>query len=139
MKKGAFITQIVIYGLILLASSLIANLVNKIWPAFPMPTPLIGMILLYLLLTFKVVKLEQVAGVSNFFVQFISLIFIPSGIALVTKLAVLKAVGVQIVIVIIVSTLMLLLFTAGIAWVLIQVKEWLIARRTNSNVELEED
>ncbi|ANJ14858.1 CidA/LrgA family protein [Lactiplantibacillus plantarum subsp. plantarum] len=139
MKKGAFITQIVIYGLILLASSLIANLVNKIWPAFPMSTPLIGMILLYLLLTFKVVKLEQVAGVSNFFVQFISLIFIPSGIALVTKLDVLKAEGVQIVIVIIVSTLMLLLFTAGIAWVLIQVKEWLIARRTNSNVELEED
>ncbi|MDN6354590.1 MAG: CidA/LrgA family protein [Lactiplantibacillus plantarum] len=139
MKKGAFITQIVIYGLILLASSLIANLDNKIWPAFPMPTPLIGMILLYLLLTFKVVKLEQVAGVSNFFVQFISLIFIPSGIALVTKLDVLKAEGVQIVIVIIVSTLMLLLFTAGIAWVLIQGKEWLIARRTNSNVELEED
>jgi len=32
-----------------------------------------------------------------------------------------------------------LLFTAGIAWVLIQVKEWFIARRTNSNVELEED
>ena len=139
MKKGAFITQIVIYGLILLASSLIANLVNKIWPAFPMPTPLIGMILLYLLLTFKVVKLEQVAGVSNFFVRFISLIFILSGIALVTKLDVLKAEGVQIVIVIIVSTLMLLLFTAGIAWVLIQVKEWFIARRTNSNVELEED
>ncbi|MCA1341112.1 CidA/LrgA family protein [Lactiplantibacillus pentosus] len=139
MKKGAFIKQIVIYGLILLASSLIANLANKLWPAFPMPTPLIGMIMLYLLLTFKAVKLEQVAGVSNFFVQFISLIFIPSGIALVTKLDVLKAEGVQIVIVIIVSTLMLLLFTAGIAWILIQVKEWLAARRSSNQMEVEED
>ncbi len=138
MKKGAFIQQIVIYGLILFASSLISALAGQLWPAFPMPTALIGMIMLYLLLTFKVVKLEQVAGVSNFFVQIISLIFIPSGIALVTKLDVLKAEGLQIVVVVMVSTLMLLLFTAGIAWVLVQIKEWLGSRKSTP-VEMEED
>ncbi|BDZ32092.1 CidA/LrgA family protein [Lactiplantibacillus sp. WILCCON 0030] len=137
MKKAKFIKQIMIYGVILLVSSLISELVNQIWPGFPMPPALIGMILLYLLLTLKIVKLEQVEGVSNFFVQIISLIFIPSGVALVTKLDVLKAEGVQIIIVIIVSTLMLLLFTAGIAWVLVQVKERLMARR--HQVEVEED
>jgi len=139
MKKGAFIQQIVIYGLILLASSLLSKLVDQVWPAFPMPTPLIGMIMLYLLLTLKIVKIEQVAGVSNFFVQVISLIFIPSGVALVTKLDVLKAEGLQIILVVMISTLMLLLFTAGIAWVLIQVKEWVLARRSGSAMEAEED
>jgi len=139
MKKRVFIQQIVIYGLILLASSLISTLVERIWPAFPMPTPLIGMIMLYLLLTLKIVKIEQVAGVSNFFVQIISLIFIPSGVALVTKLDVLKAEGLQIVIVVILSTLMLLLFTAGIAWVLVQFKEWVRARRNQATMEVEED
>ncbi|WP_338210541.1 CidA/LrgA family protein [Lactiplantibacillus paraxiangfangensis] len=139
MKKGMFIRQIMIYGVILFASSLLSNLSSQLWPAFPMPTALIGMIMLYLLLTFKVVKLEHVSGVSNFFVQIISLIFIPSGIALVTKLDVLKAEGLQIIVVIMISTLMLLLFTAGIAWVLIQVKEWLQARVGRSAGEIEED
>ncbi|ETY73108.1 CidA/LrgA family protein [Lactiplantibacillus fabifermentans] len=139
MKKAAFIKQIMIYGVILLVASLLSELVNQIWPGFPMPPALIGMILLYLLLTFKVVKLEQVEGVSNFFVQIISLIFIPSGVALVTKLDVLKAEGVQIILVVVVSTLMLLLFTAGIAWVLVQVKEWVIDRRSQDVVEIEED
>ena len=138
-NKGKFIKQIMIYGLILLASSLISELVNQIWPGFPMPPALIGMIMLYLLLTLKIVKLEQVEGVSNFFVQIISLVFIPSGIALVTKLDVLKAEGLQIILVIMISTLMLLLFTAGIAWVLIQVKEWLQARVGRSAGEIEED
>ena len=95
--------------------------------------------MLYLLLTLKIVKIEQVAGVSNFFVQVISLIFIPSGVALVTKLDVLKAEGLQIILVVMISTLMLLLFTAGIAWVLIQVKEWVLARRSGSAMEAEED
>ncbi|MFC6295719.1 CidA/LrgA family protein [Lactiplantibacillus daoliensis] len=139
MKKTKFIKQIMIYGVILLVSSLISELVNQIWPGFPMPPALIGMIMLYLLLTLKIVKLEQVEGVSNFFVQIISLIFIPSGVALVTKLDVLKAEGVQIIIVVVVSTLMLLLFTAGISWLLIKVKEYVVARRQQSSIEVEED
>jgi len=139
MKKAKFIKQIMIYGVILLVSSLISELVNQIWPGFPMPPALIGMIMLYLLLTLKIVKLEQVEGVSNFFVQIISLIFIPSGVALVTKLDVLKAEGLQIIIVVVVSTLMLLLFTAGISWLLIKVKEYVITRRQQSSIEVEED
>jgi len=139
MKKAKFIKQIMIYGVILLVSSLISELVNQIWPGFPMPPALIGMILLYLLLTLKVVKLEQVEGVSNFFVQIISLIFIPSGVALVTKLDVLKAEGMQIILVVVASTLMLLLFTAGIAWVLVQIKEWVLTRRQRDGIEMEED
>ncbi|AVK63871.1 effector of murein hydrolase LrgA [Lactobacillus sp. CBA3606] len=133
--KWSFIRQIMIYGAILLASSLISELMAQLWPDFPMPPALIGMIMLYGLLTFKLVKLEQVEGVSNFFVQIISLIFIPSGVALATKLDVLKAEGLQIIVVIILSTLMLLLFTAGIAWVLVQAKTWLQDRRSNSPVE----
>ena len=139
MKKAKFIKQIMIYGVILLVSSLISELVNQLWPGFPMPPALIGMILLYLLLTLKIVKLEQVEGVSNFFVQIISLIFIPSGVALVTKLDVLKAEGMQIILVIVASTLMLLLFTAGIAWVLVQIKEWVLTRRQRDGIEIEED
>jgi len=139
MKKAKFIKQIMIYGVILLVSSLISELVNQIWPGFPMPPALIGMILLYLLLTLKIVKLEQVEGVSNFFVQIISLIFIPSGVALVTKLDVLKAEGMQIILVVVASTLMLLLFTAGIAWVLVQIKEWVLTRRQRDGIEMEED
>lgn len=139
MKKAKFIKQIMIYGVILLVSSLISELVNQIWPGFPMPPALIGMILLYLLLTLKIVKLEQVEGVSNFFVQIISLIFIPSGVALVTKLDVLKAEGIQIIIVVVVSTLMLLLFTAGISWVLIKVKTSVMTRHQRRSIEVEED
>ncbi|CAM3161021.1 CidA/LrgA family protein [Lactiplantibacillus plajomi] len=130
MKKATFVKQIMIYGLILFASSLIAHLSAQLFPAFPMPTALIGMVMLYLLLTFKVVKLEQVEGVSNFFVQIMSLVFIPSGVALVTKLDVLKSEGLQIILVVMISTLMLLLVTAGFAWVLIQVKEWVGRKAT---------
>lgn len=134
-QKNPFIKQIMIYGMILFASSLISQGAQQIWPAYPLPTALIGMVMLYLLLTFKVVKLEQVEGVSNFFVQIISLVFIPSGVALVTKLDVLKTEGLQIVVVVMISTLMLLLFTAGIAWGLVQIKTRWFKRREQSMVE----
>jgi len=46
---------------------------------------------------------------------------------------------VQIIIVVVMSTFMLLLFTAGISWILIKVKEAVIARQQRRTIEVEED
>ncbi|MGE9857344.1 CidA/LrgA family protein, partial [Limosilactobacillus reuteri] len=76
--------------------------------SFVVPTPLIGMILLYILLACHIVKLEQVEKFGDFMISLIAFLFVPSGIQLAGSLGLMKKEGLQDVIVIIISTIILL-------------------------------
>ena len=64
---------------------LIANGLAFISP-IPMPASVIGMVLLFIGLCTKVVKLEQVEGLGNSLSTVITFLFVPSGISLVNSL-----------------------------------------------------
>ena len=99
------LVQMGIFAAILFISQLISDLFPK---SFVVPTPLIGMILLYILLASHIVKLEQVEKLGDFMISLIAFLFVPSGIQLAGSLDLMKKEGLQDVFVIIISTIILL-------------------------------
>ncbi len=65
-KKTPIITQMGIFAVILFVSYCLSNL----FPAtFPVPAPVIGLLILYFLLTIGLIKPQQIETLSNFFDQ----------------------------------------------------------------------
>ncbi len=101
--------QMGIFAAILFVSQLISDL----FPAsFVVPTPLIGMVLLYILLVCHIVKLHQVEKFGTFMIGLIAFLFVPSGIQLADHLDIMRREGIQDVCVIIIATIILLVVIA---------------------------
>lgn len=119
-KETPIITQLSIFISILFVS----NIISSFFPSsFPVPTPLIGLVLLYLLLTTKVIKVSQVEKVGDFFIGILAFLFIPSGIQLAPSLDVLSHDGVKIVGMTIFSTIVLLVVIASTTSIIIHIKQ----------------
>ena len=101
--------QMGIFAAILFVSQLISDLFPK---SFVVPTPLIGMVLLYVLLACHIVKLHQVEKFGTFLIGLIAFLFVPSGIQLAAHLDIMRREGIQDVCVIIISTIILLVVIA---------------------------
>lgn len=80
----------------------------------PLPSSILGMLILTLLLKLRVVRLEWVQGLSDFLVANIGFFFVPPGVAIMVYFDIIKAQLWPIVISSVVSTV-LVLFTTG--WV----------------------
>lgn len=78
----------------------------------PLPSSILGMLLLTLFLKLRVVRLEWVQGLSDFLVANIGFFFVPPGVAIMVYFDIIKAQLWPIVIASVVSTV-LVLFTTG--------------------------
>lgn len=124
--------QMGIFAAILFVSSLISPL----FPAsFPVPTPVIGLVLLYVLLASHIVKLRNVEKFGDFMISLIAFLFVPSGIQLAASLDILKTQGVQIVVVVLIATVVLLVVVAYTAAFLIRIRKNVFHR----NVDVDDD
>ena len=79
-----FREAIIIFGIYLLGV-LIADVTR-----LPIPGNVIGMVILFLLLCFKVIKVEQISTISNFFLDHLAFFFIPAGVSLIQSLGLIK-------------------------------------------------
>ena len=104
-KSAPIFIQLSIYATILLVSQLISDLLPK---SLPIPSTVIGLILMYLLLTSHLIKLEWVDSLASLLISMIGFMFVPSGISLAANLGIMKAEGLQLVIVICLSTIIML-------------------------------
>lgn len=102
-KVYGFIMQALIFSVIMLVS----NLIVKVLPV-PMPSSVIGMVILFLLLCTKVIKLEMVEGLGGSLTSKIEFFFVPSGISVINSLPVMEKYGVQICLTIFIATVILL-------------------------------
>ena len=68
------------------------------------PGNIIGMLILLLLLSLKVIKLEAIENVAKFLLDNLAFFFIPAGVGLLTAVDVLKGNAIKIVLVCIIST-----------------------------------
>lgn len=80
----------------------------------PLPSPVLGMLLMLGLLAWPAVR-EPVAAAAEGLLQHLSLLFVPVGVGVVTHVAIVAAYGLRIAVVVLVSTLAGLAVTA---WVL---------------------
>ncbi|ETO40303.1 Antiholin-like protein LrgA [Fructilactobacillus florum 8D] len=119
-KKTPIITQMGIFAVILFVSYCLSNL----FPAtFPVPAPVIGLLILYFLLTIGLIKPQQIETLSNFLISLLAFLFVPSGIQLATSLDIMKHSGLQLVVMIIISTVVMLVSVALVATGLIWLRQ----------------
>lgn len=110
MKKTySIMYQSVVIGAIILISKVIELLMP-----FTMPSSVIGLVLLFVALCLKIVKLEQVEKVGDALVDNIGLFFVPAGISVINSFELLKANFVLDILLIFISTVLLLV---GTGWV----------------------
>ncbi|WP_233553577.1 CidA/LrgA family protein [Lactobacillus sp. ESL0228] len=129
VKSAPILVQMFIYAAILFVSQVISDLMPK---SFPVPTPVIGLILLYVLLTTKVIKIEWVDSFGSVLISLIGFMFVPSGISLAANLKIMKAQGVQLIIVIVAATIILLVVIAYTT----RFFSWLVNKITESQVNI---
>ena len=79
---------------------------------FPFPTSVIGMILTFFLLLFKILKLEQIKTVSDFLLGNMAFFFVPAGVNIINYLSILKDNALQLIIICLVSTILTFAATA---------------------------
>ncbi|MEC3637775.1 antiholin-like murein hydrolase modulator LrgA [Bacillus halotolerans] len=102
-KVYGFLIQAFIFAVIMLVSNMIAAFVP-----IPIPASVVGLVLLFLLLCLKVIKLEQVETLGASLTSLIGFLFVPSGISVMNSLGVMQQYGLQIVLVILLATIILL-------------------------------
>ena len=78
-------------SILILSIYFAGELVSKLLH-LPIPGNIIGMILLFLLLTSNIVKVEKVEPLANFFLDHLAFFFIPASVGLMTSFADLKVV-----------------------------------------------
>lgn len=129
VKSAPILVQMFIYAAILFVSQMISDLMPQ---SFPVPTPVIGLILLYVLLTAKVIKVEWVDSFGSALISLIGFMFVPSGISLAANLEIMKEQGVQLIVVIVAATVILLVVIAYTT----RFFSWLINKITDSQVNI---
>ncbi len=80
----------------------------------PLPSSILGMLLLTLLLKLKVIRLEWVRSISDFLVTNIGFFFVPPGVAIMLYFNIIKAQFVPIVTASVVSTVLVLAVTGWV-------------------------
>lgn len=87
------------------------------------PESIIGMILLFLALQFKIIRLNQIEEVSNFFLDNIAFFFVPAGVSLINSLEIIKDNLFLFLVVIFVSTFIVMYTTSLVVQNVITKKE----------------
>ncbi|GAX00922.1 CidA/LrgA family protein [Secundilactobacillus silagei] len=112
-EPAPILQQMGIFAGVLFVSSLISPLFPK---SFPVPTPVIGLILMYVLLASHIIKLYQVEKMADFLISLIAFLFVPSGIQMANSLNVFTddgaLTGVMLIVTIILATVILLVVIA---------------------------
>ena len=105
------IMKIIVQVGIIFAVCWISQIIEKILP-FEFPATVIGMILVFLLLAAKVLKVEHIREKSDFLLSNMAFFFLPAGVSIINYIDVLKSSVVQLVIICVVSTVVTFAVTA---------------------------
>lgn len=109
--------------MIILLSQSLGTLLSDYFK-LPLPGNLAGLLLLFLALLFRIVKMEQVEAAANLLLDNMMLLFIPLNVGLMTMLPRLKQEWVAIVTSVLASTIIVMIVTAKV----VQITE---GRRSN--------
>ena len=116
---------------IITALSLLGEILNHIIP-LPVPASVWGMVFMFLLLCFKIVKLEQVEKAADFLLSIMTVMFVPVGAGLIQNYTAIKNEIIAIFIILIISTLVCFFITGHVAQFIINLQQK--KREENHNV-----
>ncbi len=99
---------------IIFAITLIGEILARILP-LPVPGSIYGLVLLFFLLFSGILKLKYVEGAGNFFLTILPFLFISNCVSLMDSMELLGNHAVVIVLLTIISTLLVMIVTGGVA------------------------
>ncbi|CAM2856229.1 CidA/LrgA family protein [Erysipelothrix tonsillarum] len=108
--------------LVILLSLMLGNLITTL-TKLPIPGSIFGMLILFLLLISKLVKLETVSDASSLLISLMMMLFIPGAVNLMNVYEKFSGVIPQLLIIVIVTTLLILTVSSLTADKLISNKE----------------
>ncbi len=95
---------------IVLIISFLGELISK-FLNLPIPGNVLGMVILLILLSTGIVKLEMIEDLSNFLLSYLAFFFIPAGVGLINNLDLLKANWLSIFLICALSTIITMVVT----------------------------
>lgn len=107
---------------IIMAVSFIGELCHSLIP-LPVPTSIYGMVLLFLLLEFKIVKLVHVEDVARFFMSIMPILFVDPNVKLMTVVGGIKGQLAAILVMSAASTVVVMAVTGLVAQAVIRCKK----------------
>ena len=98
-------------SILLLSIYFVSEIISKTLN-LPVPGSIIGMILLFVLLTSNIIKVEKVENLANFFLDHLAFFFIPASVGLMTSFASLRSSIFKIILLCILTTIIVISITA---------------------------
>ncbi len=108
------------FGIILFIT-LLGEALNHLIP-LPIPASIYGMIIMFLCLYLKIIKVSDVRETSNFLLETMPIMFIPAATGLITATDVLKNNFAAYAVTVLVSTLIVMAVSGGVTQLLIKKK-----------------
>lgn len=96
--------------LILVVISLIGELLKYLLP-LPFPASIYGLIILFLMLQLKIIKLEDIKTVSDFLIAIMPIMFIPPAVNLMETFGLLKTLWLPVILVGVLTTILIMAST----------------------------
>ena len=96
--------------MIILTFSFIGDVLNLIIP-LPIPASIYGMILLFIALSTKLIKLEQVETTAEFLLSIMLIFFVPASVGIMDTFFAYKSSMLPIIIIVIISTIVVMITT----------------------------
>lgn len=106
---------------IILAFSFAGEILNRVVP-LPVPSSIYGLVLMFLALEFKLLKVEHIKDVSKFLLGIMSIFFVPSSVGFINALPLMKKYGIQFAIIGIVSTFIVFGVTGQVTQLLMKIR-----------------
>ena len=107
---------------IILAVTCVGEIMKYFIP-LPIPGSIYGLILMFVLLLTKVIKVEHVKETGEFLIEIMPLMFIPAGVGLLTSWSQLQSFLVPLLVITVVSTFVVMIVTGKVTDFLISKKE----------------
>ena len=86
------------------------------------PGSIIGMIILFVLLKSKIIKVESIEELGNFFLDNMAIFFVPAGVSLINSLDLIGSNIIVLAATIIISTILVMVITAIVVEKMIEIK-----------------
>lgn len=80
----------------------------RMWTGISIPGTVIGMVILFILLMTKVMKLENIEVISRFLLDHLAFLFVPAGVGLISSLDVIGSAWLPILMIVFISTVLVL-------------------------------
>lgn len=118
---------------IILAFSFAGEILNRLIP-LPVPASIYGLVLMFLALEFKIIKVEHIKEVSKFLLGIMSIFFVPSSVGFINALPLMKKYGIQFAIIGIASTFIVFGITGQVTQLLMKIRD---RKNGNENAEVQ--